>query len=1191
MTSVYLLRHDGGTIDSEASHTSAWRQQIPVISSALAPAQSRQSMENSMLIKLQRTLSSRLGVLLCIAVALCATTGYAQIAGTGNIQGVVTDSTGAVIPNAAVTATSAATQVQHIGKTGSDGLYSFPNLAIGTYSIEVAAPGFQHYRQSNIVLEVGSSIAVNVSIQAGGVTQEVDVKASGLALQTEDTSFKQTIDQKTVTELPLNGRLVTSLITISGGSVNANTGNDLSGSKSFPSSVVISIAGGQGNATDYRLDGGDHNDYMTNINLPFPFPDAVAEFSVETTALGAQSGLHPGGLVNVVTRSGSNQWHGSAFEFIRNNFIDATNFFSTSKDTLHQNQYGGTFGGKIITNKLFFFAGYQRTTADQSQALTKAYVPTPANLAGDFSATDGAACESNGQAVQLLNPLTGAVLPNDQIDPILFDQSALALQKYLPPTTNPCGLVTYAIPSETSENQFVTRVDWILSSKHSAYGRYLYDGYNAPAFYSPTNILITTQAGLDDHVQGLALGETYVASSNFVNSFHATGTIRDISRGSASEGINPATLGINMYSTAPIELQVTASNKWSIYCSTCGAASFNVNTFSYADDISWIRGKHQITFGGEYARTQLNGKNLTTGNGAFTLSGIYGQKGPNGTSPGGTGADANLDFLTGAMSGFVQSSYQENAARMSIPTLYVQDTYHATSRLVVSAGVRWDPEYFPTDYFGRGSAFSMSNFVNDVFSAVFPNAPAGMLFYGDPGVLKSFTTNSLRQFSPRLGITYDPYGMGRTVFRAGSALIYDTPNFFTAEHVNQDPPFSQSIANTPVGVPLSFSSPWSNGSVQKDPFPYPTNLTPSATFAPGNQYYAMVPHFRPPYTMQWTASVQQEFGNGWQFQLDYLGNATRFEPYPVILNPAVYIPGTCGAVPCSTLGNTASRFLLTRLNPTQGPSYQGGGGDTKGSGSVLISSGVNASYNGLVASIQHRLSSNFVFLANYTWSHCIDILDDPGDVGTTVSPQNTYDEEGDKGSCGFDYRHVFNTALVASSHFSSLNGWKALTLNGWEISPLIHATDGAPFTVVSGQDNSLTDQNNDRPNLINGGLLYTRAKLLSGPSANAQYINASAFLQNPIGTFGDSGRNAYRGPKFLQVDSALNRTFALHENLALNLRIDAFNLLNHPNFAPPGSSGNAASSSSLVSSTFGQITSTTTGYGARIFQGAVKLTF
>ena len=1124
--------------------------------------------------------------LLCIATLLFVATGYSQLAGNGSIQGSVADSTGAVIQNATVTATSNTTQVKHTAVTGTNGLFSFPNLDIGTYVIDVTAQGFEHYSQSNVVLEVGSSIAVNVNMTVGSADQKVEVQANGLALQTEDSSFKQTIDQKTLTELPLNGRQVTSLITLSGGSVNANENSDLQGSKSFYSSVVISVGGGQGSGTEYKLDGGDHNDYMTNINLPFPFPDAVAQFSVESTALGAQSGLHPGGLVNVVTRSGSNQWHGSAFEFLRNNYIDATNFFSTSKDTLHQNQYGGTFGGRIIRDKLFAFAGYQRTKADQSQALTKSYVPTAANLAGDFSVTDGAGCTTNGKPIQLLNPQTGAVLPNNHINPATFIAQSLALQKLFPATSDPCGAVNYSIPSQTAENQFVTRVDWTINSKNSMYGRYMLDGYGAPAFYSPTNVLITTQPGNEQRVQSLTLGESYVITSKMVNSFNATATRRRNDRGAAATGVNPSSIGLNVYDPVAIGLQITATNKWSTYCGTCAVGAFNVNAFSFGDQIDWVRGKHQIAFGGEYARLQVNSNNVYESNGTYTFSGVYGQKGPAGASAGGTGTDANLDFLTGAMSAFSQSKAQQFALRGSVPVLYIADTYHVTNKVVISAGVRWNPEFFPTDYFHRGSIFNYSDFLSNKVSTVFPNAPAGSFFYGDPGVSKAFTKSSPWQFSPRLGITYDPFGSGKTVLRLGSAFVYDEPNYYTGQRVMQNAPFGLTIANTPVNVPLSFASPWSNGSVPSNPFPLPFKPTASQTFANGAQYIVLPTQFHPPYVLQYTASVQQEFGRGWQFQLDYIGNKTSFNPYGVPLDPAVYIPGQCGAAACSTTGNSASRYALTLANPAQGPKYGGGG-----TGSIQISSGANATYNGMVVSIQHRLSANFVFLANYTWSHCIDIEDNPGDIaGTTV--QNPANIKGDKAACGFDFRDVFNATLVASSHLP-LEGWKAQLLNHWEISPLVHATDGAPFTVTTGVDNSLTAQGNDRPNLTNPVGVYTNKAIRSGASTNAQFINLANFTANPLGTFGDSGRNAFRGPKLLQVDSALTRTFPLHEALALNLRFEAFNVLNHPNFAAPGSSGYLGSSSAINSSTFGQVTTTVNGTagGARIFQAAAKITF
>lgn len=1126
------------------------------------------------------TLMCRFLALAGLTILVPTPRAAAQTAGAGNIQGEVTDPTGAVIPNASVAAVNSATHVRHQTVTDAKGLYSFPNLPIGTYDIAARATNFEPYRQSNIILDVGSSIAINISLSLGSTGQTVEVQADSVPLQTEDSSLKQTVDEKTLTEMPLNGRQMTDLVTLMGGAVNANENNDVQGSKTFYSSAVISVAGGQGNFTDYRLDGGDNNDYMTNINLPFPFPDAVAQFSVESTDLGAQSGLHPGGLVNVVTRSGTNKWHGSAFEFIRNNYLDATNFFSTSKDALHQNQFGGTFGGRIIRDKLFFFTGYQHTKADQSQSLNTAYVPTAANLAGDFSATESAACQ--GTPIQLVNPITGDSLPDNHIDPAFFDPSALALDKYLPAPTNDCGLVTYAIPNQMAENQFVTRVDSTITQKHSLYGRYWLDGYQHPAFYSPTNILITGSTGNYERVQGLTLGEIYILSPTLVNSFHATGTRRRINRGPAAQGINPATLNLDMFSTAPVSLNLKVTNKWTIYSGA--PASFDQNTFSFADDVNWSHGKHQFAFGGEYVRSQFNENNIYQGNGSFSFSGVFSQFGPAGQSAGGTGADGNLDFLTGAMNNFQQSNAQQDALRAPIPSLYVMDTYHLTTRLVLTAGVRWNPEYFPVDYFNRGSVFDMNAFLAGTVSSVYPHAAPGSLYYGDKGVPRAFTQNTALQFSPRVGITYDPTGSGKMVFRAGGALVYDTVNFFMGQNMNENPPFSQSIENLPVNAPLSFSKPWSTGTVPGNPFPLPVHPSASTVIQPGSQYIELPRHYQPPVMLQYTASVQREFGSGWQFQLDYVGNRTDFNSYAAPMNPAVYIPGTCNGQPCSTLGNTASRFALNIASPTGGPYYSGGG-----QGSTFVVTGANASYNGLIANIQHRMSSSFVLLANYTWSHCIDIADNVGDT-EAVTVQNPANIKGDRSSCGFDFRHVFNTTLVASTHFH-WTGLPGQIVNHWEIAPLVHATDGAPFTVVSGVDNSLTDIGNDRPNLTNPGAVYTHAKIRSGVSSNAQYINASAFTQNPTGTFGDTRPYSFRGPKFLQTDCALSRSFPWRESFALAVRVEAFNLLNHPNFATPESSGYIGQSTSLVSPTFGQIIATTNNYGARIFQGAVKLTF
>jgi hypothetical protein len=370
------------------------------------------------------------GLRICVFLILLSTAyaGRAQTSGAGSIQGVVTDPSGAVIPNAQVKLVANATNEVLTSKTSSGGDYAFPNINVGTYTLTVTAPGFETFTSTNNVLEVGSSIAINATLTVGSTDVKVEVRAEGMALQTEDASFKQTVDGTEMTEMPLNGRTVEGLVSLAGGTQSQSPG-DSTGSKFPAQSTGISIAGAQGNAVTWRLDGGDNVDYMGGGNGPLPFPDAISQFSVETAALGGQAGNEGGGLVNIVTRSGTNRYHGSAFWFVRNNYLDADNFFSTSKDTLHQNQYGGTLGGPVRLpklfngrDKLFFFAAYQHSKAVQSSATSNAYVPTAANLAGDFSTTDPAPVASGGTGIknncgsvhQLYDPITGELLPDNK---------------------------------------------------------------------------------------------------------------------------------------------------------------------------------------------------------------------------------------------------------------------------------------------------------------------------------------------------------------------------------------------------------------------------------------------------------------------------------------------------------------------------------------------------------------------------------------------------------------------------------------------------------------------------------------------------------------------------------------------------------------------------------------------------------
>ncbi len=786
----------------------------------------------------------------CVAVLLFATKGSSQIGGTANIQGTVTDTTGAVITNASVTLTNESTQVTRTTKSDNAGVYVFPGIPIGPYDLVVAAPGFKTYEQTRIVLEVGSSITINPTLAVGEVAVKVEVQSVGLALQTEDPAFKQTVDQQDLTEMPLNSvsRQITGLLTITGGA-NGAPGGDFTGSKYTYQTIAVSIAGGNGNTTRWLLDGGDNEDYMSMGNLPFPFPDAVSQFSVESTVLGAQDGEHSGGVVNVVTRSGTNTYHGSAFEFIRNNYIDATNFYSTSPDTLHQNQYGGTFGGKIIRDKLFAFAAYQHVHATQTTANSEAYIPTADNLKGDFSTTDGSVCAPATGGHQLVDPLTGATLPGNKYpSPPTYNAQALALEKYMPAINpavdiNNCGLVSYDLPYLVNDNAFVTRVDYTINPKNNLYGRYFVDGYQNPAFFSPTNIFLTNETGLIQRTQTFTLGEAYTITPQLVNAAHATIMRRRDDRGTAATGINPNTLGIDVYVEQPTVLYISTA-KWGLVGPS--VAAFNDNTLNLSDDVTWVRGKHQIVFGGEWVQNELNIANGYESNGHFYFGTAYSAYRPTGTQA--TGApqedgDGNLDFLMGTMSRIEQSKEQQNGLRSPLPSLYAQDTYHASKRLVLVAGVRWSATIMPVDVYNRGSVFNMSDYVSDTYSTVYPNAPPGALFYGDKGVPRAFTANTHWQFSPNVGASFDPVGNGKTVIRAGFELVYDQPNLFTGQRVNQNPPFATAVDNVQlVGTaPVSFSAPWSVGEYTTSPFPQPPVPTPTEAKFYANTSWVVLP--------------------------------------------------------------------------------------------------------------------------------------------------------------------------------------------------------------------------------------------------------------------------------------------------------------------------------------------------------------
>src|SRR6266478_3902400 len=347
--------------------------------------------------------------------------------------------------------------------------------------------------------------------------------ANAAMVETEDTSISQVVDQRRIVDLPLNGRQATDLILLSGGAViPPNAASRVITTHDYPTAVGISVSGGQINGNNYLLDGGDHNDSHSNVNLPFPFPDALQEFNVQTNGVSSRYGLHPGAVVNVVTKSGTNQFHGGLFEFVRNGDFNARNFFAPAQDTLRRNQFGGMVGGPVKKDKIFLFSGYQATRTRTAPPQSIAYVPTQTALCGDFSALESAACQSSHKAVTLMDPASnGQPFPNNFVSPTRFNAQTLALLKVVPVSADPCGQINYSIPNPNNENQYIGRADWLQSARNTIFGRYFIADYDNPPYYT-NNILTTTRAGLEDRTQTVTLGNQYSISPTFVNAARAT---------------------------------------------------------------------------------------------------------------------------------------------------------------------------------------------------------------------------------------------------------------------------------------------------------------------------------------------------------------------------------------------------------------------------------------------------------------------------------------------------------------------------------------------------------------------------------------------------------------------------------------------------------------------------------------------
>jgi hypothetical protein len=1098
---------------------------------------------------------------LLASAATCAT-AWGQA--TAQISGTVRDQSGAVLPGVEVTATQTETGLARTTVTNETGSYILANLALGPYRFEAALPGFRTFVQTGIVLQVNSSPVINASLDIGQVSERVEVQANAALVETRSTAVGQVIENERILELPLEGRRVTDLITLSGAAVQGSAGSVPGGFIRGTSGAanLVSIAGGLQFGVMYALDGALHNNAYDGSQMPFPFPDALQEFKVETSGMGAGGGSRgSGGQVNAVTKSGTNEFHGNLFEFVRNYKFNARNAFALQRDNLKRNQFGGTVGGPVVRNKLFFFGAYQGTVTRTNPGNAIAYVPTAAMLAGDWTSFSSPACNV-GRPVNLSPPFA-----NNRIDPALYSRPALNIVSKLPRAQDDCGKVTYDIPQKPNEHQIVGKIDYQQSAKHSLFGRYMLTTYESPHPYTLTNNLLTVttnDGGNDDSAKSIAAGSTYLIGPNTVNALRLSMNQTVIGR-PGIKFFGPTDIGINAFSYQEGGMVVSITGGFAFSTRT-GFAKNTTDSYQLGDDISLVRGNHQITFGANAANYRVYQRCMVASQGTYTFNGTA-------TSSG------MADFLTGRLTSLSQSTPILWSSRQKYVASYLQDVWKMSPKLTLNSGVRWEPFLPLAVGYGQGQNlregamfhFSDDRFQRGIRSSVFPNAPAGLIFPGDSEFPEGGATKAQwLYFAPRLGLAWDVHGDGQMSVRASYGIAYDFGGAST---------YGGSSGATPWGFltnanSVDFADPWRDRP-GGNPFPY-TRLSSFPIFA--DYYFVQNLESASPRVHTWNVAVQRQLPASLLVSASYLGNQAFHTWVGGSINRAVYFPGTavngiCTAQgytlrttgTCSTTGNTNQRRRLILENPTEGQSY--------GNLYTREDSGTQH-YHGMLLSIQRRAASGANIGANYTWSHCIGIDPSGNRTGTGgpgyLDPTN---RDFDRGNCAnSDRRQVFNVTAVAPSPQFANPTLHAIG-SGWQLSGIYRWSTGPYLTILTGLDRALSGTaGNQRPNQILEDPYLNRDSL--------SYLNPNAFAQPAMGTLGNMRPFNVEAPGSWQLDLGLSRSFSFREAQRLEFRAEAFNVTNSVRFGVPNTT--------LNSSTFGQIT---TASDARIMQFALKYFF
>jgi hypothetical protein len=1129
-----------------------------------------------------RTIPRLIGCFVAVLALSVGISGRLSAQGFGSINGTVTDASGAVVPDAQVTAIQVGTGISSTTTTGSQGNFVFPILAPSVYNITAMRSGFEAYTEKGVALRADNAVTVNITLKPGTTTETVTVSADAAQVDVTTGTQQQVIGTASVNELPLNGRNAAALTEeVAGITIAPNGQADQGNTKTFPDAVTIATNGTFVGQTNYMLDGGNNVDEYTNVNEPFPMPDALQEFSVETSNYSAEYGQNAGGVVNIITKHGTNQYHGDAFEFVRNRDFNAANAFTYNAalghkivDTINRNQFGGTVGGPLEiphlfqSDRSFGFFGYQRTINHSASTAGSSTILLPTVAQAGASSSGGAPGTNNLVFTDCVsNPFDPNGTTYMVADASCTNQSPYAtshtwkpgalspvtanFMKYVPALTASGTPPPFQLPNNFDLAEITARADQELGAKDKLTERYFSDAFILQGVENLTNILSLSDEATNHYYNSL-ISETHTFNEHIVNNLIVSYQLQNDFRGPAASGIDVLDLGVdsaNFFNPTPKQINQIYVEGGYFEITTLAQATFRRANYTLTDDIHFLMGRHNIDAGYHDELSKIDVNNLNTLPGQFNFSST-------GTN------DAMASFLFGYLFQMNQGTGQIFRPRGTFQGTYVQDSWKATRNLTLNYGVRYEPFVAWRERDGRMGSFSPTLWASDTHSTKFPLAPAGMEFAGDPGFNPRGVASNYNHWMPRLGFAYDVFGDGKTAIRGGAGLFFDSRINSTLFNIySNGEPFLESVAlsstfsaTTPANnVNMTWYNPYGTAGVT-NPFPAPQVPPNTYPISSSNNWLTYDPYrgFQDPRTVAFNLAVEQQLTSSLLLRTVYVGEVSRHEWQDLELNPPI-APGsavlTFDPAGCAATNSCYPKYI------------------------TAANTGGNTNYNALQVSAEQRVKYGLTMLFNYTWSKSMDNM--PwNQAATSIGAQNSFAypitmsnfKALDYGPTEFDHTDVIAASYVYTEPKIMQNapGGLRYLVNGFETTGLIQRRTGDPLTIFSSAaNNSGSLQNRDRA-VYSGSAAYGGTACTTTVNCR-NYLNPAAFSVNPVGTFGNVQKGTFRGPGYADWDVSAARNFPFSERTALQFRAEYFNVLNHTNLGDPGTT---------LGGSFGKITST-----------------